>query len=390
MSSLLEMSRRLRAAQPPPSTPDDRSNPPSSPSPFLPNTSNNFLGSDPATSPPNRSMPPPSSLLLSSGISDTERLQNFGERLLKRVKVNEDTRAEFMQYIQTTNQQERDALHVFHLLHTKELLVNTTEERLKEWKPSKELAKVIRDHIWTILLLPNIKYYSGNVEAQIISTMRTNKVKELPAADSEEAPDLIKFVARELSLFRSQMKKEIADSLEDDETRNIANLAEQLLEHAPWVNPTLGLYYRIAFIRRHLRVHKHSISKFWGEVDAELEELHGVSAEEHLQSLRCGYDEDVVLFGDPTKTPHRPKSDTFTADCAKRLKALSAAAAKVQTLGKKAKNTKNRKRKRAAEPEEEEAEPSGSGGGAESNEPEGGSGGREPSSADDDNDDQQS
>ncbi|KAK7044318.1 hypothetical protein R3P38DRAFT_2508797 [Favolaschia claudopus] len=386
MTSLLEMSRRLRATQPPPSTPaDDRSNPPSSPSPFLP------INTGSATSTPNHFMPPPSSLLLSSVIGDTERLQNFGERLLKRVKVSEDTRAEFMQYIQTTNQQERDALHVFHLLHTKELLLNTTEERLKDWKPSKELAKIIRDHIWTMLLLPNIKYYAGNVEAQIIATMRTHKVKELPAADSDEASDLIKFVARELSLFRSQMKKEITDSLKDAETRNIANLAEQLLEHAPWVNATLGLYYRLAFIRRHIRLFNHSISRFWGEVDSELEDLHKVSAEEHLESLRCGYDEDVALFGDPTKTSHCPKSDPFTADCAKRLKALSSAASKVQTLGKKAKNTKNRKRKRAAEPEEEEPEPSGSGGGEESNEGGSGNGGGHESGRTDgdDNDDDQ-
>lgn len=97
--------------------------------------------------------------------------------------------------------------------------------------------------------------------------MRSSKVKELPAADSDEAGEVVKVVGRELSLIRSTMKKEvlsfshfhcmylvddfpqIADSLEPGaETRNLAELTSSLLLHAPWVNPTLGLYYRIAYI----------------------------------------------------------------------------------------------------------------------------------------------
>lgn len=97
--------------------------------------------------------------------------------------------------------------------------------------------------------------------------MRSSKVKELPAADSDEAAEVVKVIGQELSLICSAMKKEvllfshfhclhlvddftqIADSLEPGaETRNLAVLTNSLLLHAPWVNPTLRLYYRIAYI----------------------------------------------------------------------------------------------------------------------------------------------
>lgn len=34
------------------------------------------------------------------------------------------------------------------------------------------------------------------------------------------------------------------------ELRNVADLAEELLQHSPGVNHTLGLYYRLAFMVR--------------------------------------------------------------------------------------------------------------------------------------------
>ncbi|KAJ6533002.1 hypothetical protein B0H19DRAFT_1383700 [Mycena capillaripes] len=149
------------------------------------------------------------------------------------------------------------------------------EERNAMWKPSKAVAKTLREYIWTLLLLPNTRYYAGTVENAVISAARSNKVKGLPAANSNESPELVKWLGREFSIFRSDVKGAVKGSMEDgSELRNIADLADNLLQHAPGLNATLGLYYRLAFIRRHLRLSNHSIHDFWPKVDEELEDLH--------------------------------------------------------------------------------------------------------------------
>ncbi|KAJ6622347.1 hypothetical protein B0H10DRAFT_2214480 [Mycena sp. CBHHK59/15] len=315
--SLLELSHRHRATQPLPSTPTGSA--PSSP------PANDNLSSD-ATSNP---------FLMSSAISGIrttvacrDRLRTFADRAIK---------------------------------HLKEIATGLTEEQIVKWKPSKELAKVMRDFIWTILLLPNIQYYAGTVKAAILSAMRSSKVKELPAADSDEAAEVVKVVGRELSLIRSAMKKEIADSLEPGaETRNLAELTNSLLLHAPWVNPTLGLYYRIAYIQRHVHS-KHSIHDFWPNgVDKELEEARNAGPQDFLEGLKISYEEDIEEFGDPAITTHLPKSDTFSETCQTQFKSLSAVAAKIQPLSSKSKKSKKRKRV-VPEPDEDQEEiPNGS------------------------------
>ncbi|KAJ6614211.1 hypothetical protein B0H10DRAFT_2221521 [Mycena sp. CBHHK59/15] len=279
-------------------------------------------------------------------IASRDRLRTFADRAIKHLKVSEQTAAEFRQYIETENEEEHNTLHVLYLLQTKEIATGSTEEQIVKWKPSKELAKVMRDFIWTILLLPNIQYYAGTVEAAILSAMRSSKVKELPAADSDEAAEVVKAVGRELSLIRSAMKKEIADSLEPGaETRNLAELTNSLLLHALWVNPTLGLYYHIAYIRRHVRS-KHSIHDFWPNgVDKELEEARNAGPQDFLSAgLKISYEEDIEEFGDPATTTHLPKSDTFSETCQTRFKSLSAVA-------------KSKKRKRVVpEPDEDQEE----------------------------------
>jgi hypothetical protein len=91
-------------------------------------------------------------------------------------------------------------------------------------------------------------------------------VKGLPAANSNESPELVKWLGREFSIFRSDVKGavritflfanssliilvKVKGSMEDgSELRNIADLADNILQHAPGLNATLGLYYRLAFI----------------------------------------------------------------------------------------------------------------------------------------------
>ncbi|KAF7351015.1 hypothetical protein MSAN_01663800 [Mycena sanguinolenta] len=352
--SLLEIARRRRAARPPPSTPVNTDTP-SSPSPVPSLTSpQSQPDATPADATPNPFIGTSSSI-----IPQTERLKNFGERALKRIKLSDESQAEFRQYIETSSLDERHALQFIHTLQVEDLLNKEAEERNSAWKPSKALAKTLREYIWTLLLLPNIQYYAGTVENAVISAARSNKVKGLPAANSNESPELVKWLGREFSIFRSDMKSAVKASIEDgSEFCNIANLAEELLQHAPGVNHTLGLYHRLAFIRRHLRMFNHSIHDFWPKIDEELEELHDAGPEDFVESMKLNFEEDITIYEDPVKSTHRPCSDTFNDSCLKDLKTLSALAPKIQRVAARKRANKTKKRKQREPDVEEDEEPS--------------------------------
>ncbi|KAJ7253006.1 hypothetical protein B0H12DRAFT_1233714 [Mycena haematopus] len=341
--SLLELARRRRASRPVLSTPAN-ADPSSSPSPQLltdlppesDGTPNPFVGTS-------------SSLM----ITPTDRLKSFGERALKRIKLSDESQAEFRQYIETRNLEECNTLQFIHTLQVEDLL-KEVEERISSWKPSKALAKTLREYIWTLLLLPNIQYYAGTVENAIISAARTNKVKGLMAANSNESPELVKWLGREFSIFRSDLKGVVKGSTDDgSELRNVANLAKELLQRAPGLNHTLGLYYRLAFIRRHLRLSSHSIHDFWPKVDEELEDLHKAGPEDFLDSMKLNFEEDTETYGDPAESAHHPCSDPFRDNCLKDLKTLSPLAPKIQRVASRKRGNKTKKRKHC-EPEAEE------------------------------------
>ncbi|KAJ6564471.1 hypothetical protein B0H19DRAFT_78922 [Mycena capillaripes] len=159
------------------------------------------------------------------------------------------------------------------------------------------VQKTLQEYIWTLLLLPNIRDYVGTVENTVISAARSNKVKGLPAANSNESPELVKWLGREFSIFRSDVKGAVKASMEDGyELRNIADLAENLLQHAPGLNATLGFYYQVAFIWRHLRLFIHSIHDFGPKVDEELEDPHDAGPEDFLESMKLNFEEDIVIY----------------------------------------------------------------------------------------------
>ncbi|KAJ7690612.1 hypothetical protein B0H14DRAFT_3532196 [Mycena olivaceomarginata] len=305
--SLLQLARQRKANRPAPVTPANTEHG-SSPAP---NTDDPQLDSDATQNP---FLTGPSSSLISQG----QRLKSFGERALKRIKLTEESQAEFRQYIETTNLEERYALQFIHTLQVEDLLNKGAEEQNASWKASKALAKTLREYIWTLLLLPNIRYYAGTVENTVISAARSNKVKGLPAANSNESPELVK--------------------------------------HAPGVNATLGLYHRLAFIRRHLRCFNHSIHDFWPKVDEGLEELHDAGPEDFLEAMKLNFEEDIATYRDPANSTHRPCSDTFNDSCLKDLKTLSPLAAKIQRLVTRKRSNKSKKRKheeREGDPEDE-------------------------------------
>ncbi|KAJ7801160.1 hypothetical protein B0H14DRAFT_3489924 [Mycena olivaceomarginata] len=346
--SLLQLARQRRANRPTPATPANlNSEPGTSPAP---STDGPQLDSDATQNP---FLNGPSSSLISQG----QRLKSFGERALKRVKLTEESQAVFRQYIETESLEERQALQFMHTLQVEDLLNKGAEEASASWKASKTLAKTLREYIWTLLLLPSIRYYAGTVENTIISAARSNKVKGLPAANSNESPELVKWLGREFSIIRSEIKGTIKLSMDDgSELVNVADLAEALLQHAPGVNPTLGLYHRLAFIRRHLRCFNRSIHDFWPKVDEGLEELHDAGPEDFLEAMKLNFEEDIETYRDPADSSHRPCSDTFNDSCLKDLKTLLPLAPKIQRVATRKRSNKSKKRKHSEREEDQEEE----------------------------------
>ncbi|KAJ7231851.1 hypothetical protein B0H12DRAFT_1146168 [Mycena haematopus] len=319
----------------------------------LPPTASGSLGLDSSPNPFSNGSSfnvfPPSTR---SSLGVTTQLKNFGERTLQRIKLSDESEAEFKRYIEMASKDERDALHFVHTLQLKDMVNKSTEERSENWTASTKLAKTIRKFIYAVLLLPNIQYYCGTVESTVISAMRASGVKELPDVDSLECDQLTSFVAREFSLARYAIKKMIQNSVDETkgtETRHIAALAEELLKHALNVKPMLGLWYRLALIRSHIALN-HSTAEFWDQVDKQLEELHHQPPNEYVDALETVYEEDLKAFGDPAKRTFKP-GDHVNASSPKWLQNLSALAPKVQRVVKK----KGNKRKRhVVEPEDDE------------------------------------
>ncbi|KAJ7834739.1 hypothetical protein B0H14DRAFT_3709204 [Mycena olivaceomarginata] len=286
--------------------------------------------------------------------TSTAQLKSFGDRALKRIKLTDESEAD------QTSSKERDALQLIHILELKDIFSKSTEERVENWTPSSNLAacvsaielKTIRKFIWALLLLPNIQYYAGTVEdTVIVSCNATSNIKELPSPDSLECDKLTSFVAREFSLARYAIKKTITVSLDEAknaDTKNIAGLAVELLLHAKSVNATRGLYFRLAFIRAHVK-ENHSAGEFWSKVDEQLEELRRESPEDFVAALETAYEDDIVHGGDPDKTEFKTGNPVGDGS-PKWLQNLSAVAPLIRRVPKKQGN----KRKRRAEPEEED------------------------------------
>ncbi|KAJ7687883.1 hypothetical protein B0H14DRAFT_2653585 [Mycena olivaceomarginata] len=288
------------------------------------------------------------------GLPLIAQLKNFGDCTLKRIKLSDESEAEFKRYLETNSKEERDTLQFIHTLELKDMLVKSSEERSENWTPSSKLAKQIRKFIHALLLLPNIQYYSGTVESTVITAMRSSNIKDLPAADSFDCDQLTSFVARELSLARYAMKRTIQTSIDKTkgaEIRHITAMAAELLKHAPNVNATYGLYFRLALIRSHI-AQNHSNAEFWTKVDEQLQELHLESPEDFVGALETLYEEDLELYQIEGDVKFKVGSNVGEGS-PKWLQNLSVLAPKIQFVSKK----QGTKRKRQQLEPEEEDEP---------------------------------
>ncbi|KAJ7343867.1 hypothetical protein DFH08DRAFT_1009002 [Mycena albidolilacea] len=260
------------------------------------------------------------------GISMAQ-LKNFGERELKRAPSKD----------------ERDTLQALWTLQVRDQLSKLTRNTTESWTPSSALEKASRRSIYSLFLLPNLQLYSGTLVDVLLLAMRAVNTPDLPNADSIHADELGTWLGEEISQARYAIKKKIIENAR----LNVAELAAELLSlvHAHHVPATLGLYMRLALLRRHIGL-KHNANSFWGKVDQEMETFREGGSQDFVDLMQVIYEDDVREFGDPSTTGHTVKSFTdpnFT--CPQWLRELFAVAPQVKRLPKQ--KGKNRKRKRS-------------------------------------------
>ncbi|KAJ6482711.1 hypothetical protein C8R45DRAFT_307051 [Mycena sanguinolenta] len=345
---LLDRAKRNRAnrqnAPPASSTPSSPSLPPTPSLQLLPPLFD--LNSTPGPFPTT-----PGSTTLTIRGTSLAQLKNFGERELKRVKLESSTESDFRTYLATASKDERDAMQAIWTLQVRDQLSKLAQNTAEAWTPTTGLEKAARRHIYSLLLLPNVQLYAGTLGDVILVAMRASNIPDLPDADSVHIDELAAWLGEEISQARYAVKKKIIENARS----NVADMAADLLTiaHARHVPHTLGLYMRLALLRRHLGL-QHSVNAFWGKVDDEMEESRKGGSQSFVDLLEVIYEDDVGEFKDPSTTEHPLKSFSdanFT--CPKWLRELYKVAPQVKRLPKQ--KSKKRKRVVHADDEEEEA-----------------------------------
>ncbi|KAJ7821810.1 hypothetical protein B0H14DRAFT_3733036 [Mycena olivaceomarginata] len=282
-----------------------------------------------AGSSPNPFAPPSQ---LSNPLANRTNLRAIGDRLLKKVKLDVETEAEFRKYIEAPSVEERNVMQFLHTLQVESLLNQSIQTRVSEWKATPTLLKTIRKYIWAMLLLPSVQYYAGTNENTIIEAMRTSNVPDLPRIDSIKCEGLVKDVAREYSVQRSTFKKRVSDSLptekEPDKKVDIATLTADLVGHSEHVNATLGLWHRVAFVRLHC-TRGHTNTEFWTKVDDELASLRKDGSQQLVIGLQIAYEDDIAKYNEPATSKHKTGARVGTGSL-QWLKTLNQLATRVQ------------------------------------------------------------
>ncbi|KAJ7852594.1 hypothetical protein B0H13DRAFT_1904495 [Mycena leptocephala] len=287
------------------------------------------------------------------------QLKNFGERELKRVKLDPCTESDFRTYLATTSKDERDALQAIWTLQVRDQLSKLTQNTAEAWTPSSALEKAARRNIYSLLLLPNIQLYAGTLADVILLAMRAAGTPDLPDSDSVHVDELTAWLGEEISQARYAIKKKIIENAR----ANVAEMAEAL--HIPH---TLGLYMRLALLRRHIGLN-HSANAFWGKVDNELEAFREGGTQSFVELLEDIYADDIEQFNDPSTTEYAGNlSPTRTSPA-------RAGSESFKRLPKQKSKTKKRKRSE----DDDEAGPHDNGAPQDEDQVPGGAGGAGPS-----------
>ncbi|KAF7314262.1 hypothetical protein MKEN_00898800 [Mycena kentingensis (nom. inval.)] len=231
----------------------------------------------------------------------------YGERLQKKMKIDESNMPLVREFWETTNPEEREIFMLMMSVSNHNEATHLAIQAAKVWKPSAEQLATIRTYTKLLVLLPELHYFNGALEHAVVKTLLSQPGHGLPADTNEAAHDLLlATVARQVSLTLSQLKKMILESIVDPKhperpAIHIHELAEDILRTFPSklkfkLSHSLAFYHHIAFIRSHVRK-MYPQRQHWEKVDEDKEDiLTNGTPEEQVEALQMIYLLDIETF----------------------------------------------------------------------------------------------
>ncbi|KAF7317050.1 hypothetical protein HMN09_00439600 [Mycena chlorophos] len=128
-----------------------------------------------------------------------------------------------------------------------------------------------------ILLLPDLKFFSGALGKAIVSAIETKPRYGFPTEANDTAhTEFERSAARQVTLAKNTLKTKIKVSIK--KKTPVAQLANELIaSFGKGLEHTLAFHQHIALIRMHIEK-GHSGHSFWEKIDADLDELYAAPA----------------------------------------------------------------------------------------------------------------
>nr|GAT45521.1 predicted protein [Mycena chlorophos] len=404
MASLLEIQRQRKAARVIAPLPARNENiPPSSPlGPYNTNTSSaasaqsspSPFAQTPAVAP---RLPPLVQPRAPAPLTVAERVA-YGDQTVKKLKVTNERQLvlirEFAEVIQVpivalaadTHQQTTHPEHreIFMFAAMARNHVETTSHAIEvaeSWVPTPDQGKIIRQHAQMILLLPDLKFFSGALSKAIVSAIETKARYGFPTEANDTAhTEFERSAARQVTLAKNALKTKIKVSIE--KKTPITQLANELLASSgKGLEHTLALHQHLSLLVRlpapphffpdslqRMHVAKgHPGHSFWELVDVELDELYAAPPEDYVESMHLAYTLDKEKYPARTSADSYPFGKDASQSGKRWIQALNTAAKKVGRVepGEWTRATKRKRGDRGdsddedEEEQEEPAEPAG-------------------------------
>ncbi|KAJ7227802.1 hypothetical protein C8J57DRAFT_1252331 [Mycena rebaudengoi] len=217
-----------------------------------------------------------------------------------------DPARQLLQRMQSAD--ERQAVLFMHVLQVLDLVKKN--EKVSEWKVSKELGKKIGSYAQAFVLSPSTTSYRGVFYAEhILKAMREIGVAGIPSDAEVEARDIVLTAIRNKSIsHRNVLKTKLKASTDKkSDMRNIAVLASKVAAGSK-IQLTVQLYQRLAFLRFCLTSYPGlSDDDFWPKVDEVIDDYRRNRANktELDQVFNEIYETDKTTYGDPADTEIR-------------------------------------------------------------------------------------
>ncbi|KAJ7208194.1 hypothetical protein GGX14DRAFT_395857 [Mycena pura] len=217
----------------------------------------------------------------------------FGERILKKFKIDEGKMGLIREYWETTHPEERGIFEFMMAAANHDETTALAIQTAEGWKPTAVQTSTIRKSAQLVVLLPDLAYFTGAL-GQLVVQAITSKIGHGFPTDTNEAAfeTFVCAASRQVTLALSRLKTTIACSIADKKyperpAIHLHELAEDILTtFAPKLKTklshSLDFYHHIAFLRHHVQK-DHPSRAFWDNVDTDREEMNTASPEEYIR-----------------------------------------------------------------------------------------------------------